>query len=239
MAQKTSRTASKKAAKVTLATLNTSTGPSKKRDRLVAQLRELDEQVASGRDARRRMFEEQEGIITNNREALPRIAEALTIIHTERLYEEQYGSFGEYVSERWGWTRGYAYNLMKGHQHIAVVKEMVAGGEIQASGSLGPVYTTVDNLAFPSMSAVMPLNSLSAKERKDAIKKAYELAGDEVPQVTHFSDAAALFAKKAAKKQSCRITVRVLVEPERLDELLALLGDKFVVRSPEAVKKAA
>jgi hypothetical protein len=225
MPRNTSRTASQKAAKITLATLNTSTGPSKKRDRLVAQLRELDEQVASGRDARRRMFEEQEGIITNNREALPRIAEALTIIHTERLYEEQYGSFGEYVSERWGWTRGYAYNLMKGHQHIAVVKEMVAGGEIQASGSLGPV--------------LMPLNSLSAKERKDAIKKAYELAGDEVPQVTHFSDAAAPFAKKAAKKQSCRITVRVLVEPERLDELLALLGDKFVVRSPEAVKKAA
>ncbi|HZK76340.1 MAG TPA: hypothetical protein VFD13_05470 [Candidatus Kapabacteria bacterium] len=44
------------------------------------------------------------------------IGEALTNISENRLYRGEYGTFEEYIKQRWRWTRSMGYHLMHGYE---------------------------------------------------------------------------------------------------------------------------
>lgn len=59
------------------------------------------------------LLDEQEVIIEHGRAAFDKVTSALIVIKTEKLYLKTHPNFGDYCSERWGFTKQWAYKLLK------------------------------------------------------------------------------------------------------------------------------
>src|SRR5215471_8504062 len=72
-----------------------------------------------------RRLEELEVIIDKGRKSFVEVGNALAEIRDTGLYRVKNDTFEDYCKERWGFTKPYAYRLMKGAE---IVGEMVPHG---------------------------------------------------------------------------------------------------------------
>lgn len=87
------------------------------------------------------------------------MAEALSIIRDERLYRDQFDTFQDYCSERWGHNRRYVNRLIQGARVVRRIERM---------GPVGPKQ--------PTEWQVRPLAKLPEHEQTDAWKEAVDSA---------------------------------------------------------------
>ncbi|MDZ4797607.1 MAG: DNA methyltransferase [Bryobacteraceae bacterium] len=125
------------------------------------------------------------------------IGRALREIRDDRLYRETHDRFEDYVHARFGYSRGYAYNLI---------------AAVDAFDNLANVATTAPANEYQ----VRPLVKLEPEQQKDAWSKAVDAAG--VGKVTHE-------LVKAAVNELMGITTPVQFAPADADTEAAALSD--------------
>ena len=125
---------------------------------------------------------------------------ALRAIRDGKLYREQYASFGDYLSEKWGVT------LKRAYQQIAAVAviENIAGDSAKADFS-----TSVDKLAPPQPPVALPTNEaqtrplspLEPAEQREAWREAVASAPKDAAGQAKVTGPA---VKKAAERVQAR-----------------------------------
>lgn len=119
------------------------------------------------------MLQDYETIIEQGEKTVIEVGQALLAINRARLYRGQYRSFQEYCTERWGFGRRRAYDLMKASE---IADELCANGAQHRS-----------NLNERQLRAVAKLSGTD--ERIKALGRAKEIAGKKKVSSRHIEEA--------------------------------------------------
>ena len=74
-----------------------------------------------------------EKIIEKGQETFVEVGQALAIIRDNKLWKQGYGSFVEYVEERWGYGKSHAYRLIKAAEDVEPCQFSPVGENCQES----------------------------------------------------------------------------------------------------------
>lgn len=163
------------------------------------------------------LLQEQEGVIENGRAAFEKVASALAIIKEKELFLLTHTSFKSYCEERWGFTRQWAYKVLK----VAEVDEVLDKCKLSLHGS---DQAGIEILKQIPTSAKAKLDGLSEAKVK---RVARAVSTAKTPPTT----------KEIEKVVAEVVHKEVPKEPEKSDEVDELIKERDqLVRQVESLK---
>jgi hypothetical protein len=126
----------------------------------------------------------QEKIVRDGKDTFVRVGCALAVIQFKRLYRQQYPNFSNYCEKKWGFTRQYAHDLIKGAAAVQALPKDLS--------------TIVDNAGAATALAEVPAEQQASVVRK--IKKSKKPA-----TAAAITQTAAEVAKPRAEKPVAKV----------------------------------
>lgn len=172
-------------------------------------------------------LDECELVITEHEQGFLAVADALSEIRDEKLWEAQYVSFEAYCQERWGWTSRRARQIIQSAETVRQIEAKIEG-KTGVGQSMSKVGNAVSGL---SQRAALELSRIEPEKQIEALRAT--IVNGETPTAPAIKEAAAAI-KEAAKPKpeepdiildgtGCPIPEKRLAMWNRRDEVQKIL----------------
>lgn len=132
------------------------------------------------------LLHEMEETIKAKKSAFMQVAEALTVIHDQKLYRTTHSTFKDYCQKRWGFAKSWSYDMVN-YSKVKKKLENVHPVDTASKPDSQPVTEVVPETPRQTR----PLAALSEKTIKKAWDKAVEKADGGQPTVKQVEDSVA------------------------------------------------
>lgn len=112
-----------------------------------------------------------EATIMDGKKAYMEVGEALEKIHRDKLYREEFSSFGEYCIEKWGFTKQHAHRLIGAYKIVEPIGDSLKPENEAQVRELSKVSPEKRSEVIQCAKAIAGEDDITAKDVKEAVEK--------------------------------------------------------------------